>query len=86
MKLVLLPLVTYLKQKQIHLELSDPAAGTASHPEAKREGAEGVRPLWVVPEPSLRLKHEWLRESVLIVADGVVTEAERRLWKHEHKR
>lgn len=72
-------LVTYLKQEQIHLELSNPATDTASYSKAKRDGAEGVWPLTAVSEPSLWLKCERVGECVLIVADGIVTKGERRL-------
>lgn len=72
-------LVTYLKQEQIHLELSNPATDTASYSKAKRDGAEGVWPLTAVSEPSLWLKCERVGECVLIMADGIVTKGERRL-------
>lgn len=70
---------TYLKQEQIHLELSNPATDTASYSKAKRDGAEGVWPLTAVSEPSLWLKCERVGECVLIMADGIVTKGERRL-------
>lgn len=36
--------VTYMEQKQIHLQLRNPAADAASDSESKRDGAEGVGP------------------------------------------
>lgn len=42
------PRVTYMTQKQIHLQLCNPAADTASDSKSKRDGAEGVGPVVAV--------------------------------------
>lgn len=41
-------LVTYMEQKQIHLQLRNPAVDTASDFKSKRDGAEGVGPVMAV--------------------------------------
>lgn len=72
---------TYVEQEHVHLQLSDSAPDAASHPEAEGDGAEGVGPLAAVAEPPLRLKAAGLREGVLVVTHGVVTEVESGLPK-----
>lgn len=76
---------TYPKQSHIHLKLSNPAPDTASHSEAKRDGAKGVWPLTAVPEPPLRLKCERLWECVLIMTDGIEAKQERSLEEEQRK-
>lgn len=65
-----------MEQKQIHLQLRNPAADTASDSESKRDGAEGVGPAVGVLQPPLRLKGARFGERVLITADGVVRKVE----------
>lgn len=65
-----------MEQKQIHLQLRNPAADTASDSESKRDGPEGVGPAGAVLEPALRQKRGRFRERVLITADGIVRKVE----------
>lgn len=46
--LLVCPCVTYMTQKQIHLQLCNPAADTASDSKSKGDGAEGVGPVVAV--------------------------------------
>lgn len=77
------PLVTYPKQSQIHLKLSNPATDTASHSIAKWDGAKGIWPLAAIAEPPLRLKCGRLWECVFIMTDGIVTKRESGLAKQQ---
>lgn len=70
------PLLTYMKQKQIHLQLRDPAADTTSDSKSKWDGTEGIGPVVAVLEPPFRQKCGRFREGVLIAADGVVRKIE----------
>lgn len=68
--------VPHPRQNQIHLELRDPAANAASHPEAEGDAAEGAGPLVSIAEPPLRPEGERLGEGVLVMADGIVRKCE----------
>lgn len=70
-----------MTQKQIHLQLCNPATDTASDSKSKGDGAEGVGPVGAVLEPPFRHKSGRFREGVLIPADGVVRKIESSLEK-----
>lgn len=75
--------LTYPKQSQVHLNLGNPSADTASHSEAKRDRAKGIFRGTAIAEPPFRYKCVRLWERVLISANGIVSKRERRLKEQQ---
>lgn len=76
-----LPTLTYLKQDQMHLNLTYPAAYAASHSKPKWKRPKGIWPVMAITKPPFRFKCGRLREYVLIAADGIMSKTESSLEK-----